>query len=150
MQKYSLLNTEDGLVCSFPAHWFQAGWSSVNGSTCFDHHSCQQGDETGSQEKTQIEKWAGNLELWTPLCSSVSCSLSHMLILFSEWHTSGRGKLGTANPCKFSPPKSILSNSQKFPPAKYKCYTIPIFHKYNQFTMQSYSMVRKWFEYLLS
>jgi len=35
-------------------------------------------------EKTQIEKWAGNLKLWTPPCSSVSCSLSRMLILFSE------------------------------------------------------------------
>jgi len=32
-------------------------------------------------EKSQIEKWAGNLELWT---SSTSCSLSRLLISFSE------------------------------------------------------------------
>ena len=32
-------------------------------------------------EKSQIEKWAGNLELWT---NSTSYSLSRLLISFSE------------------------------------------------------------------
>ena len=79
-------------------------------------------------EKTQIEKRAGNLELWTPPCSSVSCSSSHLLILFSESDhkvTFDGTLVGVANwvTAKFSPSKSILSNSQKFSPAKYKCYT---------------------------
>lgn len=92
--------------------------------------------------ETQIEKQAGNLELWTPPCSSVSCSSSSLLILFSESDHQvifdakfmGVANWVTANPCNFSPPKSVLNNLQKFSPA---CYTIPIFHKHNQFTMQS-------------
>ena len=93
-------------------------------------------------EKMQIEKQAGNLELWTPPCSSVSCSSSHLLILFSESDHKvsfdatlvGMANWVTTNLCKFSPPKSIISNSQKFSPRKYKCYTIPITKKTNKQT----------------
>ena len=57
MWKYSLLNTENGLFYSFPAHWFQAGWSSINGSTCFDRHCHQQGDETGRKVTDRKMGW---------------------------------------------------------------------------------------------
>ena len=141
MQKYSLLNTE-----ALFAH-FQHTDSKVVGpiSTAAPVLTITAANKEMKQvenSKTQIEKWAGNLELWTPPRSSVSCSSSHLLILFSESDHKvsfdatlvGMANWVTTNLCKFSPPKSIISNSQKFSPRKYKCYTIPITKKTNKQT----------------
>jgi len=80
MQKYSLLNTK-----ALFAH-FQHTDSKLVGplSTEAPVLTITAASKEMKQVEMQIEKWAGNLELWTPPCSSVSYSLSHMLILFSE------------------------------------------------------------------
>jgi len=78
-------------------------------------------------EKTQIETRAGNLELWTPLYSSVRILLivSHAYLVLRVrplspfWcHVSGRGELGYCKSVQVFSTKIFLSNSQKFSPAK--------------------------------
>lgn len=69
-------------------------------------------DHLTAEEKVKIEKRASYLELWTPSCSSVTHSTSHMLISFStKLHSDailvGVANWVTTNPWKYSLPTFI-------------------------------------------